>query len=119
MKRSTRSLTAIVERPARSSPSSISKTEASNRPDSRISASSAGVLTMSGDGRIREPDLRRGELHPDDLVEGQGRMGFGEHSDLHPIFGLRVDRAAHHRARPAGFFMQIVFDLPDAHWGVL
>src|SRR3546814_5796119 len=80
MKRSTRSLTAIVERPARSSPSSISKTEASNRPDSRISASSAGVLTMSGDGRIREPDLRRGELHPDDLVEGQGRMGFGEHS---------------------------------------
>src|SRR3546814_20437026 len=95
MKRSTRSLTALVERPARSSPSSISKTEASNRPDSRISASSAGVLTLSGDGRIREPDLRRGALPPPDLVEGQARLGVRELSDLPTIFVPRSAPADH------------------------
>jgi hypothetical protein len=39
-------------RPASVSPSSISNTWASSRPDTRISASSSAVFTMSGDHRL-------------------------------------------------------------------
>jgi len=69
MKRSTRSLTSIVVLPARSSVSSISKTDASNLPEMRINAISAGVLTMSGDGEVGQAYPCSGELHPDDLAQ--------------------------------------------------
>src|SRR5690606_1012172 len=115
MKRSTRSLTCNVERPASSCPSSISKTDASSLPDTRMSASSSGVFTMSGYRCIGEPHRRGLELHLHNILEGQGRIGFGQHADLHPEFGLGIDGPAHHRAGPPDFLMQPVIDFHDAH----
>src|SRR5690349_10633288 len=115
MKRSTRSLTSMVDMPARATSSSISKTDASSRPDMRMSASSSGVFTISGGRRIHEGHGCGGKLSLHDLGEGERGIGFGQHADLHPELGLRVDRPAHHRAGPANFLVQPFIDFNDAH----
>src|SRR5436305_2046162 len=101
--------------PASGVRSSISNTLASSRPASRIRSSSWGVLTISGGLERGSADLRLGELAADDLVEGQGGIRLGEHADLHPVLGLGVDRAAHHRAGAAGLLVEVVGDFHDAH----
>src|SRR3546814_10453694 len=70
---------------------------------------------MSGDRHLRETHMRRRELHLHDVVEGQGRIGFSQHADLHPELGLRIDGPAHHCAGPTGFLMQVVVDFHYAH----
>src|SRR6201986_4965639 len=79
MKRSTRSLTCIVDMPARFCVSSISKTDASSLPEVRMSASSSGVLTMSGDHPAGHVDVGVLQLHLHDVAEGQYRVRLGEH----------------------------------------
>src|SRR3954470_1518399 len=116
MKRSTRSFTCNVDMPASSCPSSISKTDASSLPDICMSASSSGVFSTSRGRKLGEARTRRRELHFHDVVERQVRIGLGQHADLHPIFGLRIDRPAHQFAHAANIFMQLVVDLHDSHW---
>src|SRR3546814_7046471 len=115
MKRSSISLPCNVDMPASSCSSNISKTDASILPDTCSSVSSSGVFTMSGDRHLRETHMRRRELHLHDVVEGQGRIGFSQHADLHPELGLRIDGPAHHCAGPTGFLMQVVVDFHYAH----
>ena len=78
-------------------------------------AISSGVFTMSGRSNLGDVDLGVFKLCPDDLVEGEGGIGFGKHADFHPELGLRIDRAAHGGASSADFFVQLISDFDDAH----
>src|SRR3546814_21155341 len=75
MKRSTRSLTCNVDMPARSCSSSISKTDASSLPETRISASSSDVFTMSGRGRFGEANMCCGKLRLEVVIKSEERRG--------------------------------------------
>lgn len=115
MKRSTMSLTFIVDVPFRSCLSNISKTDASSFPEIRISASSSEVFTILGSYRFDEAFRCGGDLRADDVVEGQRRARLCQHTDPHPELGLCIDGSAHHGTDPAGFFVQIVVDFHNAH----
>jgi hypothetical protein len=62
--------------------------------------------------------MRALELHLHDIGEGQRRIRLGEHADLHPEFGLGIDRATHDRAGPANLLVKRVVDFHNAH-GIL
>src|SRR3546814_10154237 len=50
-----------------------------------------------------------------DVIECQSGACLGEHTDLHPEVGLRIDGTAHHGAGPADRFVQLVVDFHNAH----
>ncbi len=59
--------------------------------------------------------FRRLQLHFDNVIERQGWIGLGQHADLHPEFGLRVDGAAHDRTGLSNLIVQRLVDFYDAH----
>jgi len=70
---------------------------------------------MSGGFQVLWLSFRRLQLHFDNVIEGQGWIGLGQHADLHPEFSLRVDGAAHDRTGLSNLIVQRFVNFYDAH----